>query len=95
MTLTSVTGYLVEYWSHCDNQCNRAWVGSGNTTTIEGLHSYSNYTLRMTVVCSTTPSTAFSPPETFNTTSQGESPQPPVHCALYNQPTPPHPSLQL
>ena len=73
VALASVTGYLVEYWSHCDNQCGRAWVGAVTTTTIEGLHAYSNYTLRMTVVCNSTSSMTFSPPQTFRTSSQSKS----------------------
>ena len=84
--LASVTGYLVEYTSHCDNQRNKTQVGSVNTTTIEGLYAYSKYTLRMTVVCNSTVSTTLSPPHNFMTPSKRK----PHYCSCLPVPTHPH-----
>ena len=87
--LTSVTGYLVEYTSHCDNRRNTTQVGNVNTTIIEGLYSYSNYTLRMTVVCNSTVSPTFSPPHTFITPSERKLHYCPVFLSLPTLTPPP------
>ena len=90
--LTSVTGYLVEYTSHCDNRRNMTQVGNVSTAIIEGLYSYSNYTLRMTVVCNSTVSPTFSPPHTFITPSERKPHYCPVFLSLPTlTPPPPRP----
>ena len=81
--LASVTGYLVNYTSHCDNQLNTTEVGNVSTTTIGGLYSYSNYTLRMAVVCKSTTSTTLSPPHIFMTPSRRK----PHYCSCLPVPT--------
>ena len=91
--LASVTGYLVEYTSHCDDQQNTTQVGNVSTTIIRGLYSYINYTLRMTVVCNSTVSPTFSPPHIFITPSKRKPHYCPVYLSLPTTTAPrPHPA---
>ena len=90
--LRSVTGYLVMYKSSCNAKYHTKIVGNVNATTIEGLHSHSNYTLRMTVVCNSTSSNTFTPLHSFTTPDQSKAAlAPPVAWGLYDHPTPPLP----